>query len=284
LLLSYLMVLVASIKHVDAFTALDYPGNYCISFDGINDYITVSSLDCYKALKFTIELWMKPKYPVYNGSSSVYGHEIGSLICVGNGWELDLSYEGGFLLFRSRHEPIILSVHGGRETWETEWYYIAVTYDPELPEENLKFYVNGLLEWTHDPSLEVITYNSSNIKIGQHQTVTAWSFGGFIDEVRYWNVCRSSIEIAETYGRILFGSELNSNNLIGYWRFDEGSGMTSQDYSKQGNAAVFGPFPNTPSWATCSTPIVMEPVSLVIMPSFATMLVFVCLLYKKRLK
>lgn len=283
LLLSGLMVLATAIKHADAFTGLNYPGNYCVSFDGIDDCIECNSLEPYNASRFTIELWMKPKYTIQNGSDNEYGHEIGPLVCVGNGWELDLSYERGFLLFTSRHEPIILSVHGGRETWETEWYHIAVTYDPELPEENLKFYVNGALEWTHDPSLEAITYNSSNIKIGQHQTYCTWSFGGLIDEVRYWNVCRSSTEIGEAYNRILTDVELHSSGLIGYWRFDEGSGMTSQDYSMQNNDALFGASPSNPSWVIYYAPIIPESLSLIILPLFMAAALLASLVYKKKL-
>jgi hypothetical protein len=282
LVLSSLMVFAATIRCADAFAGLSYPGNFCVSFDGVDDFIECNSLKPYNTSRFTIELWMKPKYPIQNGSDNEYGHEIGSLVCVGNGWELDLSYEHGFLLFRSRHEPIILSVHGGRETWEPEWYHIAVTYDPDLSEENLKFYVNGALEWTHDPSLRVITYNSSNIKIGQHQTCCSWSFGGLIDEVRYWNVCRSSNEIHDAYSRVLTDVELHNPELIGYWRFDEGSGMTSQDYSMQNNDALFGNPPSNPSWSVPDMPTIPESLTLAILPLLIAATLVTSLICKKK--
>lgn len=58
--------------------------------------------------------------------------------------------------------------------------------------------------------------------------------------------------------RILNMTETADPNLIGYWRFDEGTGTISNDYSLQDNDAVLAPNTATPQWYYPGAPILPE--------------------------
>jgi hypothetical protein len=69
---------------------------------------------------------------------------------------------------------------------------------------------------------------------------TERSFDGKIDEVRIWNVARTQTQIQGYMNQSLSGNE---PGLIGYWRFDEGTGTTVIDASGQGNNGTISSAP-----------------------------------------
>ena len=68
-----------------------------------------------------------------------------------------------------------------------------------------------------------------------------WSYNdyrplqGKIAEARVWRVARTQQEIWENMYRLPDYAAENYPDLIGYWKFDEGSGNTIHDYSMYGN-------------------------------------------------
>lgn len=75
------------------------------------------------------------------------------------------------------------------------------------------------------------------------------AFSGIIDEVRLWNVARTSLEISESMNIELKGDE---PGLVGYWRFDEGSGLLAADSSPSNAPAKLGGADSThaPKWVS----------------------------------
>ena len=57
-------------------------------------------------------------------------------------------------------------------------------------------------------------------------------FDGSVDDVRFWNTVREEIQIKAMKGIALSGSE---EGLLGYWKFDEGSGTIVGDETDTGN-------------------------------------------------
>lgn len=57
---------------------------------------------------------------------------------------------------------------------------------------------------------------------------------GSFDEIRLWNLRRSTAQIQEAMRRPLFGNE---SGLVGYWRFDEANGTTAADATGHGASA-----------------------------------------------
>ena len=62
-------------------------------------------------------------------------------------------------------------------------------------------------------------------------------FNGLVDEVRLWNVVRTPAEIAADWNQALVGNE---PGLVGYYKFDEGSGIAVIDSSTGGNDGMLG--------------------------------------------
>jgi len=57
-------------------------------------------------------------------------------------------------------------------------------------------------------------------------------FDGIIDDVRIWNVARTQQQIQDNMNKELVGNE---TGLVGYWKFNEGTGTTAYDSTANGN-------------------------------------------------
>jgi len=72
-------------------------------------------------------------------------------------------------------------------------------------------------------------------------------FKGMIDEVRLWRDSRSDADLLANINTCLNGDE---DKLVGYWRFNEGSGFVAHDSTANGNNGLLI---NGPEWV--SSPI-----------------------------
>ncbi|NDF99177.1 MAG: T9SS C-terminal target domain-containing protein [Chitinophagia bacterium] len=98
------------------------------------------------------------------------------------------------------------------------WYHVAATWDK--PTKAMKLYINGTQEATGTSS------GSSNRtpatislgKMGSDYSANSWS-GGTLDELRIWNVVRTSNEILANYNKQIVGAK---PGLIASYHFDQG--------------------------------------------------------------
>ncbi len=134
-----------------------------------------------------------------------------------------------------------------------KWYHVAVTFD----EGNVKVYINGIEKASG-------FVGKSSINIGAKHTDEEdgsrcfWIgysykddryFDGVISEVRIWNRTLSSEEIQAT--NHFYSVVPESEGLISYWKFDEGSGTTVKDYSVSGYDLTIE---KEPKWESVSLP------------------------------
>jgi len=83
-------------------------------------------------------------------------------------------------------------------------------------------------------------------------------FNGTIDEFRVWSVARTAADITGTMHQTLAGTEAG---LVGYWKFDETTGMTAADStSTAGHTAHNGTLMSAagfalPKWIPSTAPI-----------------------------
>jgi hypothetical protein len=114
------------------------------------------------------------------------------------------------------------------------WYHLAVSKNGTTA----TFYVNGA-------SVGTATVNSSQCNSNAQFAVGALVansaglfFDGLIDDVRLWNLARSSTEIADDKSRELNGNE---TGLVGYWKLNNGLGDTSSSGNTltNNNSATF---------------------------------------------
>ncbi|KPK78461.1 MAG: hypothetical protein AMS25_15250 [Gemmatimonas sp. SM23_52] len=221
--------------------ALDFrwgmPGEY-----DIVDVPAASSLDLKET--FTLEAWIKYKSGEY---------------ILGKYWE-DGTGDASYLL-RINPPRLRLQVYDGvtehviessRPVLRGLWQHVAATFDHGV----VKLYINGVLDRTVEAVPSPMT-SSRPLRFGH--TRYRW-YEGVIDEVRVWNLVRSESEIAEAMVRYV---EPTEPGLVGYWRFDEGSGNWAYDATANANHGRLGsdvrPDLNDPVWTADVAPITPAP-------------------------
>jgi Concanavalin A-like lectin/glucanases superfamily len=133
------------------------------------------------------------------------------------------------------------------------WVHLAATRRKTTGE--IQVFVNGTMETSKTVTGQINSLTAQpNMTIGGNALDNRY-FAGLIDEVRAWNVVRTAAEIASTMHQRLTGKE---PGLVGYWRFDEGSGITAADASQNApdgassnNGDLFGPI----NWLPSDAPI-----------------------------
>lgn len=165
-------------------------------FDGINDYITVSSLNPGLESGFiTIAAWVN-----WKGSSGDTGSS-GRLTLIqaqnpaDDLWfNLNTSGEGRFnVYFGDLASP---GYHNSNTVLsQNKWYHLAVTWDGS----NVRLYVNGNEDASASTSGNVVL-DTSSFKIGSREDLSAaddYFFNGTLDEIGIWNRSLSSTEIKD---------------------------------------------------------------------------------------
>ena len=105
------------------------------------------------------------------------------------------------------------------------WIHVAVVIRPQNPTASkFEFYINGSSQGNGTATLTgtvgSIYDNTRAFRIGQSDgvvPVTDYYLDAKVDEVRLWNVARTSSEISANYNTELTGSE---SNLQAYWQLN----------------------------------------------------------------
>ncbi|MBO8445363.1 MAG: hypothetical protein IAC23_06690 [Bacteroidetes bacterium] len=125
-----------------------------------------------------------------------------------------------------------------------EWYHIAVTFDNAA--HKLQCYINGELlldEFTSFVSTVNFGVERGN-ETGSWGSVTrvfwigysydpARDFEGLMTELRIWNRALTENEINDE--NHFYTVDPDSDGLVAYWKCNEGTGTTVEDYSASGN-------------------------------------------------
>ncbi|XP_062499079.1 thrombospondin-2-like [Corticium candelabrum] len=127
------------------------------------------------------------------------------------------------------------------------WTHVAMQYDRQEGTQSL--YINGQLNQTSPtPFADVSLNQESSLLIGQNGSTVL--DGAWIDEVRLWD---AAVDVSSTYNRYLTADQ--TANLIGYWKFDEGFGLSSRDVAGTNDVSV----PATgPKWIASSIELTDE--------------------------
>jgi Concanavalin A-like lectin/glucanases superfamily len=112
-----------------------------------------------------------------------------------------------------------------------KWVHMAVTRRKATGATQI--FINGILEATNGGNTATLD-SVSTLSLGCSPNRDAF-FDGLIDEVRLWQIVRSSSEIKGTMHQVLSGSEAG---LVAYYRFDQLTGNKIPDSSGHGNDAT----------------------------------------------
>ena len=126
-------------------------------------------------------------------------------------------------------------------SWVGSWHHIAVTYDGRggaTASQGVTIYLDGVavpVGREDNPAYVAMENRSSPLDIGRDNEQDGFQDVGGIDELRLWNVVRTANQIQLAMGAELSGLEAG---LVGYWRFNEGAGVTSADDSPNDSSAA----------------------------------------------
>ena len=137
---------------------------------------------------------------------------------------------------------------------------MAVVYNNKTP----SLFIDGVLVKTGLSSFKTVhpsagygdIYSNQSGGFGGGRDGSNYNhFGGWLDEIRYYDRALTSEEIMEGMNTVL--DHENEDGLIGYWRFDEGQGSSTMDLSQNRNdAIIIGPnwSPDIPDQIPPETP------------------------------
>lgn len=197
---------------------------------------------------WTLEAWIKPR----NVGSSDFQHVISKWNGGGNS-SFTLEIHAGYL--RSGiHDGVnpTQAVESYGSLVNDQWQHVAIT----LENGTLSLYINGVLDRTYAGSQTPMN-SDRPLSFGREgPPYGGWRYDGLIDEVRVWNVARTAAQLLGAMNVRLVGTEAG---LVGYWRFDEGTGDVAFDATGRGHNAqlgnLVGPDANDPVWSTDRAPI-----------------------------
>lgn len=104
------------------------------------------------------------------------------------------------------------------------WTHFGVTFDSAAGSDQIKFYMNGVAAGVATRA-SAITSHTDSIYLGNRDTPYDRCFPGALDEQKLFNRTLSAQEmLSESIGTLT-----STTGLIGYWKYNEGSGTTAID-------------------------------------------------------
>lgn len=202
-----------------------------ISFDGANDklqLVEVQTLNEVVDTAFTFSTWVNA---ASTGTNRMIG---GGQFLDGSGASYPFSIQSSGGVFTASIETSSGSgLLTGKTTFsDSQWYQIALTYSTS---KGAQLFIDGSLEASVNISGSLNTVSSFIVGEDIDQTTGIDNWDGLIDEIRIWNIARDSVSIQNDKDRTISGS---SDNLIGYWRLDEGTGTLAFDLTSNKQKAT----------------------------------------------
>ena len=202
-------------------TWVDGISGKALSFDGVDDYVECGSHSSLNmADEITIEAWVKP--------ASSGERDWGRIVD-----KLDGSTRKGYsfhmlggtsqlnVKFYANSEGIWL-IGTDDSTNKNEWTHVAVTYDKDAGFNNLKIYINGILD-NQGTDVDAITTSSVNFQIGNSRSF-ARAFDGIIDEVAIYSKALTPEEINAHYLAKRAGGSIQNS---AHPEIEDGEGVTT---------------------------------------------------------
>ncbi|WP_027390899.1 LamG-like jellyroll fold domain-containing protein [Chrysiogenes arsenatis] len=118
-----------------------------------------------------------------------------------------------------------------------QWHHVAVVY--ESNEQQVELYIDGLLDSVQAPPKTLLSANANPLLLGSTLLQGGGNngyFNGAIAEASIWNRSLGSSEITDLMHGAPFNlPNIDTNELLGYWPLNEGSGVVAKDRSAAAN-------------------------------------------------
>ncbi len=239
----------------------DYPlllkplNRKALAFDGNLTYTAAEQVASLDATQFTIEAWIKPNR-VQAGPILSQQAQPGAATSL----QLGLNAAGQLALSYTRQDGSLETLTGATALAAGETAHVAVAVDGNA----VLFYLNGQQDGAATAG-ETVALDGSSLEQGRGVALAAGApavqiFAGQIRDLRIWRSVRSEAQLAE--GR--FQQPELSDELIGYWPFDESEGETTADQSPANlNALRLG------GLKSARRPLLHDPSPIFVLPALA---------------
>lgn len=200
-----------------------------LSFDGVNDGVSMGRAAELGLARFTVEAWVRRE-----GDGVSAGTGVGGLSLVpiagkgrgeGDGSNIDCNYAFGFFgdvlgadfedMATGANHPVI----GRTAVSRGAWHHVAATYDGTT----WRLYLDGVLDGQAAARATPRADSIQHFGIGtafNSTGVAAGRFAGSIDEVRVWDRARTEAEIAGA----MYDTVIAGDGLMARWALDEADG------------------------------------------------------------
>ncbi len=213
-----------------------------LAFDGVDDYLEVADA---AELSFgtgtadrplTVEMWLR--------ADALGRHQLLGKWGETANQEYRLRIVSGYLVLALRDQSAGAEVSADTQanfaSLAGGWHHVAATYDGRggaTAANGITIYVDGVAVpvWrNNNPAYVAMEDLAAPLVVGRESQ--GWNqYGGALDEVRLWNVARTGPQIAAARDGELTGTE---PGLVGYWRLNEGTGLTATDNGPGGHTAL----------------------------------------------
>ena len=205
-----------------------------LSFDGVDDYVTIADSDTLSLIDQTVSVWFKN---TGSGIQIVVEHEA---ISVPNDWGVFVDSDGTLKYFGTW--SVDQSNDSNYNVRDNLWHNIIIVRSSVL--DRRYFYVDGVLVFNVADTQTGTNNPDGVLAIGARIANLSLFFNGLIDDVRIYNRALTADEIKRLYrigGTLKLGDSksLNTNSLtsglVGYWSFDESTHGTTSVADLSGN-------------------------------------------------
>jgi hypothetical protein len=163
-----------------------------MTFDGINDYVSLPDSSILQPSNITISTWFKINQ---YGTNYVYGNANACLIRKGMyGYEISVRQDGKLIVFaysdtNNQNQYLIDSIN------LNTWYNVVLTFG----NSQMKVYINNSLVGTYATSTNSIVYGGGGISIGKQGPWDIYYFNGNIGQTMVYNRALTSTEISQNF-------------------------------------------------------------------------------------
>ena len=228
--------------------------NTCLSFDGIDDYVDVGTVTTNFSSGLSVSAWVL--YNSFNTWSRIIDFDVAidagqhnSILLANNGATNSLTFE-----------VYVDGTSGGKVTandalFTGVWTHLVASMDSV---GNIILYKDGLQIHSGTTSVPALMDRPSSF-IGRSNWSWDGYFDGSIDEVAIWNSSLTALEVNYIYNSgngldasFNSGEYSSAVDLVHYWTFNEGTGITAMDVTVNGHNATLN---NGVAWANNTTSV-----------------------------
>jgi hypothetical protein len=196
---------------------------------------------------FTLEAFVKPSSLSTTTDLTDGDRIFGAVTDIGGTYFSETQNEYWAQLYQSGVLTLVVgstATGGGQHTDSNRtvpagtWSHVAVTRS--LSNGHVDVYIDGQSVGSTTDNNEMTLNSAATFYVGPN-------FNGVIDDVRVWSVVRGAAQIATDATEATL--TLPSPDLVLYWKFDEGSGSTTKDWSAtDGGAGNTGTLNGNLTW------------------------------------